>query len=70
MATDSSAAPLHDEIIVWYQLVDAQGVPYNNSTKSSVWMAPDSMMLQLQKTIQAENYNSLRRCVPTHVCFP
>jgi hypothetical protein len=47
------------KIIVWYHLVDARGDSYKNAAKSAVWMAPNSMILQVRQAVVDGNKNSL-----------
>ncbi|KAI3644083.1 hypothetical protein MP228_010247 [Amoeboaphelidium protococcarum] len=48
-----------DQQRIWYLLVQANGVPYNNSTAASVLMSPNSIISDLGKVITAENANAL-----------
>jgi hypothetical protein len=45
----------HDNIIVWYNLVDANGDPYQNLETFGVRIAPTSTVCQLRDTVHKAN---------------
>ncbi len=57
----TTAAPIRDYIIVWYQLVDAQGDPYNGFEVIGIRMSSSLLLQDFCEVVVDENKNELAR---------